>query len=489
MIRRRNPLRSLFYALLLAAVAESVPIAAPQREPGQTQALASGTAQSATLVPARPAPYAIIISIDGLMPASYTEPDAHGLKIPALRRLMVAGAWSPGVRGVMPSITYPAHTTMVTGVSPARHGIVSNVVFDPEGMRDGEWHWYTAEIRVPTLWSLAHERGLRTALFGWPVTLGAHADFLTPEFWRGRGIDGAQLLRALSTPGLWDAVGRQFPGFDASFTSPPPKDEAFADIAVEVLERERPNLLLLHLSMVDHLQHEKGPWSAEAIEAIEAADAQVARVMEASRRAGIWEKALFLVVSDHGFARQEKVVRPSALLHAAGLIALDAQNRVVNWRAQAATFGGGAYIYLRDPNDAEAAARTRDLFTGQVAQPGSGIARVLSREDIVTLGGDPQAFLALEAADGFGFAGGVTGDPIAPAATPGIHGFPPDRPVMNSSLILVGPGIRPGRIDGARMVDIAPTVAAWLGLNMKDAEGKPLVVFPPRQSSRPAAPR
>src|SRR5271156_7114540 len=145
--------------------------------------------------------YAIIISIDGLMPASYTEADAHGLKIPAMRELMAAGAWSPGVRDVLPAVTYPAHTTMATGVSPARHGIVSNTVFDPLGQRDGEWYWYEPELRAPTLWQLARARGLRTSLIAWPVTMGAAGDAGMPEFWRGRGIDGAQLMRAISTPG------------------------------------------------------------------------------------------------------------------------------------------------------------------------------------------------------------------------------------------------------------------------------------------------
>jgi len=467
MIRCLGKCRALFLSLLLAGLA--------------------GSARSTP--PAAPAArHAVILSIDGLMPASYTEPDAHGLKIPTLRQLAATGAFSPGVRVGMPAVTYPSHTSMVTGVSPARHGIVSNAVFDPEGKRDGEWHWYTAEIRVPTLWSLARERGLRTALIGWPVTLGARADALTPEFWRGRGTDGARLLQAVSTAGLWDAVSKRFPGFDASFSAPPPKDEAFADIAVDVIERLRPNLLLLHLSMVDHWQHEKGPWSAEALAAIEEADAQVARVLEAMRHEGLLQDTLFLVVSDHGFARQEKILRPSVLLRESGLITLDAQNRVASWRAQASTFGGGAYIYLHDAKDAESAARVRELFSTRAAQPASGVARVLSQNEIAALGGDPQAFLALEAAEGFGFGGGVAGDAVASAPIPGIHGFPPDNPKMNASLLITGPGVRRGSIDGARLVDIGPTVARWLGFSMKDVEGKPLAVFPPAPPAVTAVP-
>jgi predicted AlkP superfamily pyrophosphatase or phosphodiesterase len=430
--------------------------------------------------------YAIVISIDGLMPASYTEADAHGLKIPTLRQLMSRGAWSPGVRGVMPAVTYPSHTSMVTGVSPRVHGIHTNAVFDPTGTRDGEWYWYEPEVRAPTLWQLAQARRLRTALIAWPATMGARGDAVVPEFWRGRGMDGAKLLRAISTPGLWDSVSRRFPEFEKGFATLPSKDESLTDIAVDVVERRRPNLLLLHLPGVDYAQHEHGPWSPEALAAIETADAQVARVAEAARHAGIWASTMLLVVSDHGFTRVEKAVRPGVLLRQRGLITVDEKNRVTSWRAGVAASSGSAYVYLHNPDDREVAAGVRELFDSLAAQPGSGIRRILSQDEIAALGGDADAFLALEPADGFALVGGVTGDAMGPAPTPGIHGFPPDREMMNASLIINGPGGRPGKIESARLVDIAPTVARWLGLRMEHVEGKPLIeAAAPHAPARP----
>jgi len=438
----------------------------------------AGPRQAAPAPPAL-ARHIIMISVDGLMPASYTEADARGLKIPTLRELMAHGAWSPGVRDVMPAVTYPAHTTMVTGVSPRVHGIVTNTVFDPMGIRDGEWYWYEPEIRVPTLWQLARARGLRTALISWPVTMGALGDTVMPEFWRGHGIDGPKLMRAISTPGLWEEVARRFPGFDAGFEVSPATDESIADVAVDVIESHRPNLMLVHLPGVDHQQHQHGPWSPEALAAIENADAQVGRMAQAARRAGIWSSTLFLVVSDHGFTREEKVLRPGVLLQEHGFITLDAKNHVSSWRAAVATSTGSAYVYLHDPDDRQTAAAVRELFDSLAAQPGGGIRRVLSQDQIAALGGDSSAFLALEPADGFGLVGGVTGDATGPAITPGIHGFPPDREMMNASLLLTGPGVAPGKIDGARMIDIGPTVAQWLGLRLDDAEGKPFMNLPP----------
>jgi predicted AlkP superfamily pyrophosphatase or phosphodiesterase len=421
--------------------------------------------------------HVIVVSVDGLMPDSYTSPDLHGLKVPTLREMVEHGAASPGVRGVMPTVTYPAHTTIATGVSPRTHGIIANAVFDPEGKNDGGWYWYTEDIRVPTLWDVARVRGLRTALVGWPVTLGARADFNVPEFWR-MGTDGPKLLRAISTPGLFAAVEKRFSGSGEGFATTPVKDQSLTDIAVHLIETARPNLLMLHIAELDHWQHEKGPWSAEALAKIENADRQIARLIEAAKSASIWDETVLVVLSDHGFASQARVVRPAVLLRQKDLITLDekTQKKVTGWKAQILSSGGSAYIYIKDDNDAETKRIVQEIFQPLAGKPGSGIARVLTAEEIAAMGGDSAAFLALEPAEGFGFVRDVTGEYETDAPRPGLHGFPPDRDAMRSSLLFYGPRIVPGRIEDARLIDIGPTVARMLGLRLEKAEGTPLGV-------------
>ena len=114
-----------------------------------------------------------MISIDGLKPEYITQADAHGMKIPYLRTLVRNGTYAEGVVGIWPTITYPSHTTLITGVWPAEHGIYNNVEFDPEQQFGGAWNWYAAQIHVPTLWQAAHQAGLRTASVGWPVSVNA----------------------------------------------------------------------------------------------------------------------------------------------------------------------------------------------------------------------------------------------------------------------------------------------------------------------------
>src|SRR5262249_4032519 len=162
------------------------------------------------------------------------------------------------------------------------------------------------------------------------------------------------LVRALSTPGLLDDTAARFPDFAAGFTPPSPKDRALVDAAVTILATVRPQLLMVHIFETDDAQHAHAPWSPEAAAAIEEADAQLGRLVEAARAAGTWDRTLFLVVSDHGFAAIERSLHPAAVLREAGLIDVDAAGKVVSWRAGVATNNGSAHVYARDP---EAAAR------------------------------------------------------------------------------------------------------------------------------------
>src|SRR5579859_2946157 len=101
----------------------------------------------------------LMISIDGMKPEYITQADAHGMKLPYLRSMIANGAYAQGVIGVWPTVTYPSHTSLVTGVPPAVHGIYNNLEFDPEMRYSGAWNWYAGAIKSPTLWKVAHNAG------------------------------------------------------------------------------------------------------------------------------------------------------------------------------------------------------------------------------------------------------------------------------------------------------------------------------------------
>src|SRR6185503_5199492 len=110
--------------------------------------------------------------------------------------------------------------------------------------------------------------------------------------------------------------------------------------------------------------------------------------------------------------------------------------------------------------------------------PGRPIKRMIDTGQIAALGGDPTAFLALEAADGYVFQEGVKGTWLTtPSGSRAHHGWFPDHPAMRASFLAYGPGIRPGALGKVRLIDVAPTVARWLGVELPAATGHPIDLF------------
>src|SRR5690606_11806339 len=107
-------------------------------------------------------PAVLLISVDGLDPDYVIDADGHGLEIPTLRQFLVRGAYAAGVVNVTPTLTYPNHTSIITGEAPAEHGIQGNAVCGPEGLEQGAGNWYGSQIRVPTLWDAAKGAGMTT---------------------------------------------------------------------------------------------------------------------------------------------------------------------------------------------------------------------------------------------------------------------------------------------------------------------------------------
>lgn len=153
--------------------------------------------------PAAGTRHLVLISIDALRPELYLD-GAH--VAPELQALRAAGSHARVAESVFPSVTYPSHASIVTGVRPARHGVAFNVTFEPTAER-GRWYEEATDLRAPPLWEWARAAGLTTASVSWPSTLGARIDLLLPErdyYLRRSPLD---LLAAAATPGLLARLG------------------------------------------------------------------------------------------------------------------------------------------------------------------------------------------------------------------------------------------------------------------------------------------
>ena len=435
----------------------------------------------------------LMISIDGLKPEYITQADAHGMKLPYLRTLLDKGTYADGVVGIWPTITYPSQTTLITGVWPAEHGMLNNQVFDPEQRFRGAWNWYAAQIRVPTLWQVAHRAGLRTASVGWPVSAGAtDVDYLIPEYWRSASPsdsanpDDQLLMAALARPDtllqqLKSAAGPYMNGNDTSIAG----DEMKTRYALEILRRYKPAFMTLHLSSLDESQHEHGPFSPEACADLEAIDGMVARL--AHQVFANNPSAVLVIVSDHGFMNISHAVNLAIPFLQAGLIQAGptqdpaTRSPVVNsWKAQPWMAGGMAAIMLHDPNDHATELQVKAMLDGVAANPDNGIAEILDRDAIRKRGTYPDAAFLVVLKPGYYTANALTGSLVTPIpGHRGSHGFSPEYPEMHSSFFAVGAGIAHHRDLGlVDMRQIAPTVAGILHVPMPTAKATPLKVQP-----------
>ena len=406
-------------------------------------------------------PRLLFISIDGLMPSTYTS--AGPAKIPTLRRVMAQGVYADGVIGVMPTLTYPSHTTLVTGVPPAIHGIYDNRIADPEGTSNMAWYWYARELRVPTLATAAHAASLRAGAVSWPVSVGLDIDYNVPEFWRSNHPESLTLLRALSSPpDIIDAAeiarGERFPW--------PQADRERTDMAKFIIRAHHPHVMLVHLFDTDSAAHDYGPGSPEVLAATERVDGYVGELLDTLRVAGLADRTHVAIVSDHGFLPTTTNLNVNYAFAREGLLTVNERGRVTSWQAYFHPAGGAGFIYLQNPHDAALRDRVMKILETLARDPANGLRKIFTREELDRMGSHPDASLAIDVQDGFYTSGG-TEALLSPDLNKGGHGYDPTRPALRASFIGAGPAIaKRGSLGTIRMTQIAPTFARILGVGL-----------------------
>ena len=414
----------------------------------------------------------LLISIDGLQPADVIEAEKRGIDIPNLKRFVAEGTYASGVRGVLPTVTYPSHATLLTGASPSKHGIVGNTSFDPMQINQDGWYWYASDYKLPTLWDVAAKAGLTTANVHWPVSVKADAiKWNIPQIWRTGHSDDAKLIKSLATPGLVESLEAGLGNYAAGIDESIDGDENRGRFAVALIADKKPDFATVYLTALDHEQHGEGPDTPQAHAILKRIDAIVGRLVAAQMTAH--PDAVIAVVSDHGFS---KVVTEINLYRAfidAGLITLDANGKIQSWDASPWNSGGSSAIMLKRPDDAALRDKVGLLLQQLKAEPANRIAAIADPVEIKTMGGNPQASFYVNFQPN-AYAGGFKGKDvplIGPSGSKGTHGYFPTSPLMRSSFMMMGKNVAKGRNLGEiDMRSIAPTLAKIMGVSLPGAE-------------------
>jgi predicted AlkP superfamily pyrophosphatase or phosphodiesterase len=419
--------------------------------------------------------HVILITLDGF-PARFWRDES--LPLPNLRRMAREGAAADAMTVSNPSITWINHTTLVTGVTPRRHGVLFNGLLLRGGVdqppRIEPWVDKERLVFAPTVYDLAYRAGLTTAEVNWvavtrPGTI--HWSFAEIPGAEGK-VEKEMIAAGLLRP---EQFG-WFHGRDRK--SMTWEDATWTQAACYIFAKHRPNLLLFHLLNPDSTQHQYGPGSAAAYTALAYADRLVGDLLSVVERSGAGPRTTVFVSSDHGFKKVAKVVYPNVLLKQAGLLAA-AGAKITHCDAVAVAEGGLAFIYVNN------AARKAELLPAlkQRFAAAEGIARVLDGHEGPTLGmptpeeNQGMGDLILFAKDGYAFKGEAAGDAAVAVSLGylGTHGYPASDPELDGIFIAQGNRIKPGvALPRVANLDVAPTIAQLLGLQIPQAEGRVL---------------
>lgn len=366
----------------------------------------------------------VVISVDGLDNRYLAQADQFGLKIPTIRKMMREGQYSAGVIGVVPTITWPSHTTLITGVDPVVHGILGN--WRPSGDRYLDY----GQIKSPTLIGAAQKAGLTTAAITWPATVNAPLDWNLPEYFekrRGGSMDLRSIESKSKPPDLVAKISADFPSFAQEWMD----DRTRTLAALWLLQHARPGLLLLHLVDLDSEEHDDAPFSREAYAILERTDELIGQII-----AALPPGSAVALVSDHGFERVDKIVNVKSAI-------------------PDAVQSGGIVM----APDEKTAAALRELK----ADPKYGIGREIPKDEFArfpsTFNRNPSA--VFESAQGVMFGNLPQGELTGKPAEIGNHGHWPMR--YRSVYVLWGAGIPHQTLPEFSIKEIAGRLAKLLG--------------------------
>ena len=367
----------------------------------------------------RDKPYLVLVSIDGFR---WDYPELY--ETPALDRIAARGLKAAGMQPAFPTLTFPNHFSIATGLLPARHGLVANNFRHEDGQRwyhykdrsavqDGSWY------QADPIWVTAERAGMVTAAY---YFVGTEAD-----------VAGIR-------PTHWYA-------FDANVSG--------EDRVSQVLEwlaepaETRPHVITLYFEDVDDETHSHGTGSAESRAAIERVDHQVGLLLDGIQALPHRGRIYLLLVSDHGMAGYRADREPLVLDQLVDLTGVQA-------------IDGGPYTYLYFDADA----RARINATRDAINDAWSCGRALTAADTPAawqVGANPRfPDLFVQADPGCAV---ISSSARRHKITPGDHGWAPEMPQMKGVFYAMGPGITAGSRAGVvHVTEVYPLMLTILGL-------------------------
>ncbi|MEG0852462.1 MAG: ectonucleotide pyrophosphatase/phosphodiesterase [Angelakisella sp.] len=424
----------------------------------------------------------IVLSADALV----WEDMEYFKTLPNYKKYLAGGCEVQKVRSVYPTITYPCHTTMSTGVYPNRHGVYSNYQLIP-GQAPLPWRWdYSNNKCKQDIFTEAKKAGYSTAAVFWPTT-GNHPDidYLIDEYWTQSPEDTPReaWTRMGSDSRMLDVIERNIGNND--IRKHPQTDRFIISCCCDIIRQYQPDILFLHPANIDAYRHQYGLFNDHVRFGIEETDRWIGELMEAAEEAGVLADTNLVITSDHGQLDIKRVVNPNVVLADKGLIAVNSDGTLGDWKAWCMSGGLSAVVFLKDPNDVQLYNETYELLQWMAKEGVYGISRVFTEQEANEshhLGKAGFSFV-LESDDFTSFGDGF----VRPMVTNfdssdyrygrATHGHLPHKGPQ-PTFMAKGPDFNENiTIETANLVDQAPTYAKLLGIELAGVDGIPLDAF------------
>jgi predicted AlkP superfamily pyrophosphatase or phosphodiesterase len=422
--------------------------------------------------------YMIIISFDAV-----SSDDLAVLReLPNFKKLIEEGSLIKNVESIYPTLTYPAHATIVTGKYPKDHGIVDNTIFK-EGDFSPNWYWYRKYIKGETIYDLAREKGLRTCSLLWPVTGKSKIDYNLTEIFKTKPYHNQYIQSGTSGSLLFQLkLNRKF-GHLRKGISQPALDNFVIESAKYVIKEYTPDLMLIHFTDVDTNRHEYGYKGQEAMDGLVRHDIRLGEIITLLKNKGIYEETNIIALGDHSAINAEKIIKLNTLFREEGLITCSKSGKFISYDAICKSLDGSAYIYLKNPKDPIIKRKVEKLLEDVMNMKEKPMEFILKDKEIEEAGADTKASFMVEGSRGFYFVDDILGDVleeikddevgVVPHRYRAIHGYSPKKENYGTFFIGRGKDFKDGIVlESGKLINHGPTLARILGVDLKNVAGE-----------------
>ena len=420
--------------------------------------------------------YLYVISLDGLSTLDFE----YISNLPNFKEFLTSASFCKNVFSVYPTLTYPAHVSIVTGKYPKNHGIINNTLFQIN-RSNPDWYWHRRRIKGDTFYDLAIENGMKVGALFWPVTAKSRIQYNMPEILANRPWQNQILVSLLNgNPVFQYELNKKF-GHLRDGIKQPSLDNFTHKSLLHTIKNKNLDLTLVHYTDLDSIRHEFGFYSKEATLALERHDNRIGEIIQALKDKGIYEESTIIILGDHSSIDENKVINLNVVLKDRGYIEVNSKGKILDYKAIIKNCDGSAYVYVKN-NDPQILREITRIIEGVNDKYGC-IEEIYSRKKAVEFGADPNCNLMLEAAESYYFQDETEGKVIKKITiedakksshyTLSTHGYSPYKKDYTTVFMASGKGIKKGLIiKKMSLIDEGPTLAKLLGVELKDVDGK-----------------